>query len=113
MPEKPRLLGEAVRVGSHRVVVFRDADPAYIRALAGEFQAESGVVAILGAADGSVVCAASRDLTLDLAADVAAIARELGGSGGGKGGFAQLKLDAARVDELLRRIDAHVRTRLA
>ncbi len=111
--EKPRLLGEAARVGAHRVVVFRDADPAYIRALAGEFQAETGVVAILGAADGSVVCAASRDLTLDLAADVAAIARELGGSGGGKGGFAQLKVDAARVDELLRRIDAHVRTRLA
>lgn len=111
--EKAGRLENAARVGVHRVVAIRDADPAYARALAAELQNETGVVAIVGADDGSVVCATSRDVQLDLAADVAAMARDLGGSGGGKGGFAQLKVDAARVDELLRRIDAHVRTRLA
>ena len=38
-----------------------------------------------------------------------AIAKELGGSGGGKGGFAQMKVDAGRVDDLLRRLETHVR----
>jgi hypothetical protein len=59
-----------------------------------------------------VVCASSRDVGLDLAGDAAAFARELGGSGGGRGGFAQLKVDPARVGELMERLAAHVRARL-
>lgn len=111
--EGAKLLATARPAGERRVVVHRDADAAFVRALATLMQSEAGVVAILGADDGSVVCAASRDVTIDLAADVAAMARELGGSGGGKGGFAQLKLDPSRVDELMTRIDAYVRTRLS
>ena len=111
--EAAKRVAEAGAVGNARVVVCRDPDPAFVRALATEMQAQSGVVAILGADDGSVVCATSRDVTLDLATDAAAIARELGGSGGGRGGFAQLKLDPSRIDELMRRMEAHVRARLS
>jgi alanyl-tRNA synthetase len=111
--EKSRLLPGAVPAGEHRIVVHRDADAALARALATEFQAEAGVVAILGAADGSVVCATGRGVQLDLAAGVSALARELGGSGGGKGGFAQLRVDPARVDDLVGKVEAHVRSLLA
>jgi len=94
--------------------VHRDADPVYTRALATALQGETGVVAILGADDGSVVCVTSRDLDLDVASGAADIARGLGGAGGGKGGFVQLKLaDALRVDELMQRMEAHVRSRLS
>jgi alanyl-tRNA synthetase len=91
--QKPSLLQGATTVGAHRVVVYRDADAALVRALATELQAEPGTVALLGADDGTVVCATARDLTIDLATTASAWARELGGSGGGKGGFAQLKLE--------------------
>lgn len=112
--EKARLLGAAAHAGTARVILHRESDPAYARALAAELQGDSGVVAILGADDGSVVCVASRDLTIDVAAGAADIARELGGSGGGKGGFVQLKLaDGSRVDELMKRMEAHVRNRLS
>jgi alanyl-tRNA synthetase len=111
--EKGALVGSASSVGSTRVVVHRDADAAYARALATELQGEPSVVAILGADDGTVVCVASRDVALDLATPAAGIAREFGGSGGGKGGFAQLKLpDASRLDDLMGRIDAYVRSQL-
>lgn len=112
--EKERLLGSAARTGAVRVLAHREADPSYARALVAELQGEAGVVAIVGADDGSVVCAASRDLAIDIAAGAADIARELGGSGGGKGGFVQLKLaDGTRVEELMKRMEAHVRGRLS
>ncbi len=111
---KPALLQRAVAAGSHRVVVYRDADATLVRALATELQTESGTVALLGADDGTVVCVTARDVTLDLAGAASAMARELGGSGGGKGGFAQLKLeDGARVDELLETIRAYVAKQLS
>lgn len=112
--QKPSLLQGASTVGTHRVVVYRDADAALVRALATELQAEPGTVALLGADDGTVVCATARDLTIDLATTASAWARELGGSGGGKGGFAQLKLEnGARVDELLARMRTYVSERLS
>jgi len=112
--QKPSLLQGASTVGTHRVVVYRDADAALVRALATELQAEPGTVALLGADDGTVVCATARDLTIDLATTASALARELGGSGGGKGGFAQLKLEnGARVDELLARMRTYVSERLS
>ncbi len=112
--QKPSLLAGATQVGAHRVIVYRDADAALVRALATELQSEPGTIALLGADDGTVVCATARDLTLDLATTAAALARELGGSGGGKGGFAQLKLEnGARVDELLARMRTYVSERLS
>ena len=112
--QKPSLLQGATVVGTHRVVVYRDADAALVRALATELQSEPGTIALLGADDGTVVCATARDLTLDLATTASALAKELGGSGGGKGGFAQLKLEnGARVDELLARMRTYVSERLS
>ncbi len=105
----PALLARATPAGALRVVVYRDADAALVRAFATELQSQPGTVALLGADDGTVVCATARDVTLDLATAASAMARELGGSGGGKGGFAQLKLEnGARVDELLERIRVYV-----
>jgi alanyl-tRNA synthetase len=112
--EKARLLASAAQYGAVRLLAHREADAGYARALATELQGEPGVVAILGADDGSVLCVASRDLTIDVATGAAEIARELGGSGGGKGGFVQLKLaDGSRVDELMKRMEAHVRSRIS
>jgi alanyl-tRNA synthetase len=112
--EKHRLLAGAGQVGSVRVLTHRDTDAAYARTLAAELQGESAVVAIVGADDGTVVCVTSRDLSLDVASGAAELARELGGSGGGKGGFVQLKLpDGTRVDELIQRMETHVRSRMA
>ncbi|HEU4928644.1 MAG TPA: DHHA1 domain-containing protein, partial [Candidatus Krumholzibacteria bacterium] len=85
-----------------------------VRALASVLQNEPGTVAVLGADDGTVVCAAARDVTIDLATFASATARELGGSGGGKGGFAQVKLaDGSRVDEMLQRMQAYVAQQLS
>lgn len=112
--QKPVLLAGASRAGTHRIVVYRDADAMVARALATELQSESETIALLGADDGTVVCATSRDVVLDLATPASAMAKELGGSGGGKGGFAQLKLqDGTRVDELLKRMQAYVAERLS
>jgi len=111
--EAPRLASGARAVGSARVLVFREGDAAYARALATEFQSVPGLVAIVAAEDGTVVVAGARDVAVDLATGVSAIARQLGGSGGGKGAFAQLKLDAGRLGEALERIEAHVVSLLA
>ena len=108
------LLQSAARVGSQRVVVHRESDAALARALASVLQNESGTVALVGADDGTIACAAARDVVIDLATVAAATARELGGSGGGKGGFAQVKLpDGSRVDEMLQRMQAYVAQQLA
>ncbi len=107
--QAPALVQRAEAVGSYRLVVHRDADAALVRALATQMQSEAGVVALLGADDGTIVCAASRGIDLDLATPAATIARELGGAGGGKAGFANLKLaDGSRVDELLSRLRSHI-----
>jgi alanyl-tRNA synthetase len=112
--KKSELLSGAARLGSYRVVVLRDADAALVRALASELQSEAGTIALVGADDGTVVCAAARDVTLDLAGRASVLAREMGGSGGGKGGFAQLKLpDGKQVDELLERMRAYVAEHLS
>jgi alanyl-tRNA synthetase len=99
--------------GPPRLVVHREADAALARALATEMQKVSGTIAILGADDGSLVCVSSHELAIDLATGAGALARELGGSGGGKGGFAQAKVDPARVGEFLERMAADVRARVS
>ena len=110
--EAARLLG-AVPAATPRLVVHREADAALARAIATEMQKAPGTVAIIGADNGSLVCVSSHELGIDLATDAGALARELGGSGGGKGGFAQAKVDPARVDEFMQRMTANVRTRNA
>jgi alanyl-tRNA synthetase len=110
--EAARLL-EAAPAATPRLVVHREADPALARAIATEMQKAAGTVAIIGADDGSLVCVSSHELGIDLATDASALARELGGSGGGKGGFAQAKVDPARVDEFMQRMTANVRAHSA
>lgn len=110
--EAERLMLAAGATGP-RIVVHREADSALARALATEMQKAPGTIAIIGADDGSLVCVSSHELGIDLATDAGALARELGGSGGGKGGFAQAKVDPARVDEFMQRMTANVRARVA
>ena len=110
--EAERLLG-AAPAGSPRVIVHRETDAALARALATEMQKAPGTVAIIGADDGSLVCVSSHELGIDLATDAGTLARELGGSGGGKGGFAQAKVNPARIDEFMQRMTASVRTRIS
>jgi alanyl-tRNA synthetase len=109
--EAERLL-RAAPEDTPRIVVHREADAALARALATEMQKAPGTVAIIGADDGSLVCVSSHELGIDLATGAGALARELGGSGGGKGGFAQAKVDPARVDEFMQRMTANVRARV-
>lgn len=108
--EVERLLA-AADAAAVRIVVHREADSALARALATEMQKAPGTIAIIGADDGALVCVSSHELGIDLATDAGALARELGGSGGGKGGFAQAKVDPARVGEFMERMAANVRAR--
>jgi len=108
--EAERLLA-AADAAAVRIIVHREADSALARALATEMQKVPGTVAIIGADDGAVVCVSSHELGIDLATGAGALARELGGSGGGKGGFAQAKVDPARVGEFMERMAANVRAR--
>jgi alanyl-tRNA synthetase len=108
--EAARLVGTAA--GTPRIIVHREADGSLARALATELQKAPGTIAILGANDGSLVCVSSHELGIDLATEAGALARDLGGSGGGKGGFAQARVDPARVDEFMQRMAASVRARV-
>jgi alanyl-tRNA synthetase len=110
--EAERLL-TAAGAAVPRVIVHREADSALARALATEMQKAPGTIAILGADDGSLVCVSSHELGIDLATEAGALARELGGSGGGKGGFAQARVDPARVSEFMERMAASVRSRVS
>jgi alanyl-tRNA synthetase len=108
------LLQSAAPVGTRRVVVHRESDAALAKALGSVLQNAPGTIALLGADDGTIVCAAARDVAIDLATFASATARELGGSGGGKGGFAQVKLgDGSRVDEMLQRMQTYVAQQLS
>ena len=86
------------------------ADGAYLRMLSTRLCAHAGVVSILGAGDGTVLCAAAQNIDVDLATPASEMVKQAGGSGGGKGGFAQLKLPAnADISEFLGKVEAHVR----
>jgi alanyl-tRNA synthetase len=111
--EAERLLNTAAAGAAVRIIVHREADSALARALASEMQKTPGTIAILGADDGSLVCVSSHELGIDLATEAGALARELGGSGGGKGGFAQARVDPARVSEFMERMAASVRSRVS
>lgn len=108
--EAERLLRS--QAGTPRLILHREPDPALARAMATEMQKASGTIAIVAADDGSLVCVSSHEMDIDLAGPAGALARELGGSGGGKGGFAQAKVDPARVDEFMQRMAAHVRAQI-
>jgi alanyl-tRNA synthetase len=106
-------LAATEHAGSPRVIVHRETDPLLARALATEMQKTPGTVAIIAADDGSVVCVSWHGLGIDLATSATAIAKELGGSGGGKGGFAQVRVSADKVDIFLERMNANVRARFS
>jgi len=91
--ERDALLASASERGGVKVVAraLEEGDGAYARALASAISAAGRAVAVLGAGDGTVVCAASKGVALDFA-EVIAWARASGGSGGGKGPFAQIRL---------------------
>jgi alanyl-tRNA synthetase len=95
--EQGELLAEAEDVGGVRLIArVVEGDGAYARA-----------------ADGTVICSASDDVDVDIAALAVPRAKDLGGSGGGKGAFAQIKLpDGTGVREFIEGIENDVRSSL-
>jgi alanyl-tRNA synthetase len=113
--EAESLLGDADETPAGVRVVARvvDGGGEYARALSSALRAMAKTVAVVGSDDGTVVCAASDDVGLDIAAVAVPRAKELGGSGGGKGSFAQLKLpDGTAVADYVEGIGNHVRSSL-
>ena len=113
--EKDLLLAAAQPIGEHRLVarVIPDADVSYLRELSNVIKGEGGVIVLLGADDGSVICAASDGITIDLAGPIVDLARAMGGSGGGRGSFAQVMLPrGADLEAFLTNVEEDVRHRL-
>lgn len=103
------LLAGAERLGGVTLVARRvDGDGGYARAVATQLGEHAGTVAVIGAADGTVVCAGADAGVAALAVERAKAA---GGSGGGRGGFAQLRLPGdADVAAFIEGIAQHVRS---
>jgi alanyl-tRNA synthetase len=112
--EKSELLDAAEDVGGVRFVArVVEGDGSYARMLSSGLKSEPKTVAILGAADGTVIVSASDDVGVDVAGLAVPRAKELGGSGGGKGSFAQVKLpDGVSVAEFIEGIGSDVRSSL-
>jgi alanyl-tRNA synthetase len=112
--EAAELLDGAPAAGDVKVVTCRlEGDGDYARAVSTALKSSPKTVAVLGAADGTVVCSVSDDVELDIAAIAVPRAKELGGSGGGKGAFAQLKLPGgADVKAFIEGITEDVRSSL-
>jgi len=112
--EMDELLAAAQPVGEARLVVrLVDGDGAHARALSSALKSAAGVVAILGAADGTVVCSASDGVGVDVASGAVARATEMGGSGGGRGSFAQVKLPPdADVGAFIEQVGDDVKSKL-
>ena len=101
------LRGKGSRHGGRLFVVevVPEADEPYLRALGAQLVAEKGTVSLLGSRDGIVVCSASPDVAVEVAAAVVDRARTLGGAGGGKGRFAMARLPASvRPEEFLQQV---------
>jgi alanyl-tRNA synthetase len=95
------------------VFYFSDRDDVYLRLVSTALKSESGIVAILGAATGGVVCCASSGIDIDFTDTAVEPVRAAGGSGGGKGSYAQLKLpEGADVKKYLEEIAKNVRNAL-
>jgi alanyl-tRNA synthetase len=112
--EQGALLASAQPVGDVRVIVrVVEGDGGYARMLASALQSKANTIAVLGAADGTVVCAASDDLSIDIATAAVARAKKLGGSGGGKPAFAQLRLpEGSSVDEFVEQVGNDVKSKM-
>jgi alanyl-tRNA synthetase len=112
--ERKVLLAGAETIGAVRLVArVVDGDGGYARALSNALRSGANTIAILAATDGTVVCAASDGLAVDVAASALARAAQAGGSGGGKGGFAQVKLPAgADVQDFINQVGDDVRSTL-
>jgi len=104
--EARALLAEAEALGKYRLVckVFAATEVGYLRLVAGELLAASGVVALLatGSQPASVIFARSAEVGADMGVLLREVITEFGGKGGGKPDFAQGSLPAAeRVEAAL------------
>lgn len=109
--EAESMVREAGEQGATVIVrYFADRDDGYLRLISTALKRESGIVAILGAATGGVVCSASNGVNIDFTSAAVEPVRAAGGSGGGKGAYAQLKLpEGADVEKNLEEIAENVR----
>ena len=112
--EVERLAAEAEPAGACRMVARRvDGDGAYLRMLSTGLKSKERMIAVLGAGDGSVVCSASDDAGVDVAAPALARAEAAGGRGGGKGAFAQIKLpDGSGVEGFVEAVAQDIKASL-
>jgi alanyl-tRNA synthetase len=105
--EAARLHAGSERVGNRAFIVevVSDASEEYLRLLASNLKSYDETISLLGTREGLVICNASKDIDIDLAAPVVERAKALGGSGGGKGGFATARLPGGvSTEEFLKEI---------
>ncbi len=110
--DKQRLLAEASTHKGRRFIVHlcEAGDESYLNLLASACKNEAGTIVFLGSKDGHVVCAASPEVSIDLATHVVGAAKEAGGGGGGKGDFARVTLpDSVDVREFLEKVSSYVK----
>ena len=110
--EAGRLHADSKRVGDRVYVVelIPDASEEYLRFIASNLKSYKNTISLLGTKEGLIVCNASKDIDIDLAAAVVEKAKGLGGSGGGKGGFATARLPSdVSPEEFLGQIREDIR----
>jgi alanyl-tRNA synthetase len=90
-----------------------DEDDEYLNLLANTCRNEPDTIVFLGCKKGHIVCAASKNLDIELAKLVIEKAVEAGGKGGGKGGFVRISLPRGEdVENFLQKVCNHVKKNL-
>jgi alanyl-tRNA synthetase len=90
-----------------------DADEEYLNLLANVCRNEADTIVFLGCKGGRVICAASKNIDIDLAQPVIDKAVEAGGNGGGKGGFVRVSIPRSEnVERFLQKVFDHVKDNL-
>lgn len=113
MNDKERLIAGAVEHEGKRYVVAKleRAEPDYLKALSSAFKSEQGYLVFLASDRGAVVCNASTDIIIDLAAILVGAAQRAGGGGGGSGTFASVHLPpSADIDQFLKEVFEHAKS---
>jgi alanyl-tRNA synthetase len=99
-----------IRLALH---MSEDDDEEYMNVLANNCRSGSDTIVFLGSKSGHIVCAASRNLEIELAALVIEKAGEVGGKGGGKGGFVRVSIPPSEnVENFLQKVCDHVKENL-
>ncbi len=92
---------------------FEDDDEEYLNLLANACRTEPSTIVFLGCKGGQIICAASKNLRIELANLVIEKAAEAGGKGGGKGGFVRVSIPhSENVDNFLQKVCNHVKENL-